>query len=92
MFNLFRREQTKTTPSFLVLDIGTEVVKVLICEARGNMAVVHGVGRSHQQLGDMQSGAVMDIGGVIQNSKKAIEEACNAANLYPTEVIICIAG
>ncbi len=92
MFNLFRREQTKTTPSFLVLDIGTEVVKVLICEAKGNMAVVHGVGRSHQQLGDMQSGAVMDIGGVIQNSKKAIEEACNAANLYPTEVIIGIAG
>ncbi|MEK7171518.1 MAG: cell division FtsA domain-containing protein, partial [Patescibacteria group bacterium] len=92
MFPFFRREQTKTSPLFLALDIGTEFVKALVCEAEGNVALVRGVGKTHQSLGDMQSGAVMDIGGVIENCGKAIEEATNQAGGYPTQVIVGIAG
>lgn len=92
MFSLFRREKAKTSPFFLALDIGTQFVKALACEAQGNIALVRGVGKSRQSLGEMQSGAVMDIGGVIENCSKAIEEATLQAGGHPTEVIIGIAG
>lgn len=77
---------------FLALDIGTEFVKALVCEAQDNVAIVRGVGKQRQKLGDMQSGAVMDIGGVIGNCSAAISEATRQANGYPTEVIMGIAG
>ena len=77
---------------FLALDIGTEVVKALICEAQGKIAIVKGAGKQRQKLGDMQSGAVMDIAGVIENANQAIEEAARHANGTPTDVIIGIAG
>ncbi|MCX6763983.1 MAG: pilus assembly protein PilM [Candidatus Moranbacteria bacterium] len=79
----------------LSLDIGTEVVKALVFridEETGN-GVVTGVGRSRQRLSDMQSGAVSDISGVIENSKKAIEAAKSKAGIKRVQkAIIGIAG
>lgn len=92
MFKFFRREKSKRPQLFLALDIGTEFVKALVCEAEGNLALVRGVGKKRQKLGDMQSGAVMDIGSVIQNCGAAIEQATKQADGYPTEVIMGIAG
>jgi cell division protein FtsA len=92
MFKIFKRETPKKPSLFLALDIGTEVVKALVCEAQGSIAIVRGVGRQKQKLGDMQSGAVMDIGSVIENCEKAIEQASGEANGTPTEVIMGIAG
>ena len=92
MFTLFRREKSNKPVYFLALDIGTEFVKALICESEGKIAVVRGVGKQRQKLGDMQSGAVMDIGSVIENCAKAIEQAQIEADGYPTEVIMGIAG
>lgn len=92
MFHLFRREKTKRPQLFLALDIGTEFVKALVCESQGKTALVRGVGKKRQKLGDMQSGAVMDIGSVIENSREAIECATKQADGYPTEVIMGIAG
>lgn len=91
-FPFFRREKKEHLQSFLALDIGTEFVKALVCEAQGTLALVHGVGKQRQRLGDMQSGAVMDIGSVIENCTKAIEEATRQADNYPVDVIIGIAG
>jgi cell division protein FtsA len=80
---------------FLSLDIGTEVVKALIFkidEKTGN-GVVKGVGRSRQGLKDMHSGAVSDISGVIENSRRAIEAAKSMAGAKKVEkAIIGIAG
>ena len=77
----------------LALDIGTEVVKALIFkidqEGQGH---VLGVGRQQQKLGDMQSGAVTDIGGVVKACRKAISEARKTANIQPEQVILGIAG
>lgn len=92
MFKIFKRETPKKPSLFLALDIGTEVVKALVCESQGNLAIVRGVGRQKQKLGDMQSGAVMDIGSVIENCEKAIEQASGEANGTPTEVVMGIAG
>jgi len=43
------------------LDIGTEFVKVLIGRVKDDTIEIVGVGRSHQQLSDMQAGAIADI-------------------------------
>lgn len=92
MFKFFRREKSQKKHLFLALDIGTEYVKALTCASEGNHAIVLGAGKQHQKLGDMQSGAVMDIGSVIENSARAIEQANRQAEGYPTDVIMGIAG
>src|SRR2546430_208982 len=43
------------------LDIGTEFVKVLIGHIKGSNLEIVGVGRAHQELSDMQAGAIADI-------------------------------
>ncbi|NTW14092.1 MAG: pilus assembly protein PilM [Candidatus Moranbacteria bacterium] len=59
---------------YLSLDIGTEVVKALICriDREAKRAEVIGVGKVRQKPGNMQSGAVSDISGVIASSREAI--------------------
>lgn len=79
----------------LSLDIGTEVVKALVFKIDKNSGrgIIKGVGRSRQGLKDMHSGAVSDIHGVIENSKRAIEMARNMAGARKIEkAIIGIAG
>jgi cell division protein FtsA len=80
---------------FLALDIGTEVVKALIfkVDAEGGHATVLGVGRAAQRLGNMQSGAVSDISGVIESSREAIAIAQEKAGIKKVKKsIIGIAG
>lgn len=92
MSPLFKREKSHTGNCFIALDIGTDSVKALVCESEGKLALVRGVGRERQKLGDMQSGAVMDIGSVIENCNKALDEARKSADRSPTDVVIGIAG
>lgn len=79
----------------LSLDIGTEVVKALVFkidEETGN-GNIKGVGKARQGLSDMQSGAVSNISGVIENSRRAIERAKQMAGVKKVEkAIIGIAG
>ncbi len=80
---------------FLALDIGTEVVKALICRVdhAAKRAIVIGVGRTFQKLGNMQSGAVSDISGVIASSREAIAIAKKKAGVKEVKKsIIGIAG
>jgi cell division protein FtsA len=80
---------------FLALDIGTEVVKALVfrVDAETGRGVVLGVGRTGQKLGNMQSGAVSDIGGVIESSRDAIVLAQEKAGIRKVrKSIIGIAG
>lgn len=79
----------------LALDIGTEVVKALIFRIEKNtkQGVVVGVGRVAQKVGNMQSGAVSDISGVIESSRQAIALAKQKAGIKRVEKsIIGIAG
>lgn len=79
----------------LSLDIGTEVVKVLVFEIDKNegVGVVKGVGRARQGLKDMHSGAVSDISGVINNCRTAIAAAQTmAGGRKATKAVIGIAG
>jgi cell division protein FtsA len=78
----------------LALDIGTEVVKALIFEVdlEGGRGRIIGVGREQQGLGDMQSGGVTDIGGVVHTCEKAVTKAEKMAEIRPDQVILGIAG
>jgi cell division protein FtsA len=74
------------------LDIGTEYVKALIGRvAEGEIEVI-GVGRAHQGLSDMQAGAVADIGAVVENCDRALNEAEQQAGVSARGAIIGIAG
>ncbi len=80
---------------FLALDIGTEVVKALIfrVDHESRRGTVIGVGRARQKSGNMQSGAVSDIRGVIGSAREAIEIAKEKAGVKNIEKsIIGIAG
>lgn len=79
----------------LSLDIGTEVVKALVfrIDPETGNGIIKGVGKARQGLKDMQSGAVSDISGVIENSRKAIELAKAMAGVKKVEkAIVGIAG
>lgn len=79
----------------VALDVGTEMVKALIGKVPENgntdMEII-GVGRRHQRLTDMESGAIADIAGVVQNCDEALAEAEEQAGISVRTAIIGIAG
>jgi len=67
-------------------------VKALVFKIVEDKIEIYGLGQCRQKLGDMQGGAVTDIGGVIWNCKKAITEAEEMAKTKVSRVIMGIAG
>ena len=74
------------------LDIGTEFVKALIGKVVGDTIEIIGVGRAHQQLSDMQAGAISDIGSVVENCDTALAQAEEQAGVSVRTAVIGIAG
>lgn len=89
-----RRAAANDAPSQYVvaLDVGTEYVKALIARLNGSKVEIVGVGRAHQQLSDMQAGAIADIGGVVQNCNNALAQAEQQAGVSVRTAILGIAG
>lgn len=80
-------------PHYVALDIGTEFVKALVFKiGEGGKAHVVGAGRQRQRLGDMQGGTVTDIGGVVENCAKALDQAEEMAGAIADSCVIGIAG
>src|SRR5687768_9140376 len=76
----------------VALDIGTEFIKALIAKLDGDELQMVGVGRQHQGVSDMHSGAIADIGAVVRNCEKALSDAEQQAGLQAKRVVIGIAG
>lgn len=76
----------------VALDIGTEFVKALVGRVVGNGVEIIGVGRMHQQLTDIQAGAIADIAAVVDNCDKALAAAEQQAGVSARTAIIGIAG
>ncbi|HVX58554.1 MAG TPA: cell division FtsA domain-containing protein [Candidatus Saccharimonadales bacterium] len=74
------------------LDIGTEYVKALVGRVVGNEVQIIGVGRAHQELADMQAGAIADIAAVTANCDKALAIAEQQAGVSARTAVIGIAG
>src|ERR1017187_3572461 len=78
----------------VALDIGTEFVKALIGNIAddGTTVEIIGAGRVHQELSDMQAGAIADIARVVANCDEALNEAEQQAGVSARQAIIGIAG
>ncbi|MDQ3123388.1 MAG: ethanolamine ammonia-lyase reactivating factor EutA [bacterium] len=76
----------------LALDIGTENVKALIGKLNGDEIEIVGVGRAHQDLADMQAGAIADIAGVVGNCDEALSQAEKMSGVSVRGAVIGIAG
>src|SRR5687767_1896923 len=80
----------------VALDIGTEFVKVLVGRVSGEAGKrtvrVIGVGRQHQKLSDMYSGAIADIGGVVDNCDAALNQAEEMSGVTAKNAVVGIAG
>lgn len=82
-----------TQQKYLVaLDIGTEFVKALIGEVKGDQVEIIGAGRQRQRLTDMQGGAVTDIAGVVENCDAALRQAEQMSGVVAKDTVIGIAG
>lgn len=76
----------------VALDIGTENVKALIAKINEDNVDIIGVGRAHQGLQDMQSGAIADIAAVTANCNSALAQAEEQAGVSPRAVVVGLAG
>ena len=107
MFNFFTRGTSpkknsggifsfkkKKKQGSLALDIGTDMVKALICvpDHKKQCVDVLGMGRQRQKLGDMYNGGIIDIDSVMKNAEEAIREAEIQAGITASDVIVGIAG
>lgn len=89
----FGKKNSEPAGRYLVsLDIGTEFVKALVGEVVDGEVRIIGVGRQRQRLSDMQSGAVTDITGVVENCDSALRRAEQMAGVVAKDVVIGIAG
>lgn len=76
----------------VALDVGTEFVKALVGQVIGDEIEIIGVGRAHQELADMQAGAIADIAAVVANCDKALAQAEQQAGVSARTAVVGIAG
>jgi len=87
-----KRKSNNPNDYIAALDIGTEYVKALIARIDDDKITIVGVGKAHQELSDMHSGAISDISGVVKNCEDALNIAEKQAGLQAKQVVIGIAG
>lgn len=87
------KRRSQPAGEYLVaLDVGTEFVKALVGKVTGDQVEIIGVGRAHQQLADMQAGAIADIAAVVANCDKALAAAEQQAGVSARTAMVGIAG
>jgi cell division protein FtsA len=93
--SIFNKFTHKEKDYYLALDIGTEIVKSLVfrLDSDAKKGVIVGVGREKQERGNMQSGAISDINGVIAACRSAIDKAQQSAHVNNvTHAVMGVAG
>jgi cell division protein FtsA len=84
--------KSPTGEYMVALDVGTEFVKALVGRVIGDEIEIIGVGRAHQELADMQAGAIADIAAVVANCDKALAQAEQQAGVSARTAVLGIAG
>ncbi|HTE57715.1 MAG TPA: cell division FtsA domain-containing protein [Verrucomicrobiae bacterium] len=89
-----KKSEPADAQNYLVgLDIGTEFVKALVAKiTEDDTLEIIGVGRAHQELSDMQAGAISDIAAVVGNCDAALAQAEQQAGVSARTAVIGIAG
>ncbi len=88
----FLRKRSDYYRHFTVLDIGTDLIKVLVVRREGPDGEVLGVGREPQAPAAMSGGAIADLESVINSCNRALEAAEDMAKTVPGQVVVGIAG
>src|SRR5712664_1584898 len=88
----FLRKRSEYYRHFTVLDIGTDLIKVLVVRRDGPDGEILGVGREPQAPAAMSGGAIADLEAVIQACNRALEAAEDMASTVPGQVVVGIAG
>lgn len=86
------KDRAAASDYMVALDIGTEYVKALVGRMIGNEVEIIGVGRAHQELTDMQAGAIADIAAVVANCDHALAAAEQQAGVSARTAVVGIAG
>ncbi len=79
----------------LALDIGTEWIKTVVFSTKNfaqKEAKILGISHVKQEYGDMNGGAIVNIGRVAEKCTQAIEEAMVMSNTEPEQMIVGIGG
>ncbi len=78
----------------MVLDIGSEIAKVLVfyVDRKKKEIIIEGVGREKHNPCNMRGSIILDIEGVVLVCGKAMEKAVRMANKMPQKVIVGAAG
>ena len=93
--NLENEKPRKIKPEnvILALDIGTEFVKAVIAErTEDDNLIVMGVGKEHQNMGNMYAGAIADIPAVVSTCEKALSNAEGMSGVISKTCVVGIAG
>jgi cell division protein FtsA len=88
----FLRKRSEYYRHFSVLDIGTDLIKVLVIRRDGPDGEVLGVSREPQAPAAMSGGAIADLESVIQSCNRALEAAEDMAKTVPGQVVVGVAG
>ncbi len=90
---IFGRKSKLDDKTFFSLDIGTEFVKVLVCDIEEDNVVILGFGKERQPLNAMKGGVVTNIKSVVSTCQKAIDLAMEDLDMdIPKKTVIGIAG
>lgn len=76
----------------LALDIGTEFVKAMVVRPTKDGFDILGVGRSVQQEGNLEDGAIVDIENTLKACEDAIALAEEEADITTKHVVVGMAG
>lgn len=82
----------KKDNTILALDIGTEYVKAVIAEQKGDGLEVIGIGRARQGASNVYAGAIADIPGVVDVCERALSQAEKMAGVTSKLTVVGIAG
>lgn len=86
----------QTGDKFVVLDIGTEVLKTLLCVIEESGIRVLDVARLRQQQNAMNKGVITNLNMVIENCRLSISQVLNSTVLteeeFPKKIVVGVAG
>ena len=87
-----KEEGSEVEKNFLAIDIGTELLKVLLFETSELGVKVKKVSRIHQQEKAMNKGVIKNLNTVVENCKLAINDITSEMEEPPKKAVVGLAG
>ncbi|MDD2515929.1 MAG: hypothetical protein PHF46_01675 [Candidatus Gracilibacteria bacterium] len=86
---MFKVSENAMSSDFIVLDIGTYKIKVLICNINEGNLTLLGSAEVPQAKSDIADGEIVNLSGVSNTIKKAILKAGENLSEIPDDIVVC---